>query len=58
MKDSDEEADTFESTYPKYPFSELVRLSLKLTGFLVARCSNAGRTRVARIYRFFRTQVD
>ncbi len=47
MKDTAEQTDTFENAYPKYPFSELVRLSLKLTGCLVAHCSKAGRTKVA-----------
>lgn len=58
MKETDEKTDTFENTYPKYPFSELVRISLKLTGCLVALCSNAGRAKVAHIYKFFRIQVD
>ena len=58
MKDPDEETDIFENTYPKYPFSVLVRISLKLTGCLVVLCSKAGRTRVAHIYKSFRIQVD
>jgi len=58
MKDTDKETDTFENTYPKYPFSELVRISLKLTGRLVALCSKAGRTKVADICKFLRIQVD
>ena len=58
MKDTDKETDTFENTYPKYPFSELVRISLKLTGCLVAHCSKAGRTKVAHIYKFLRIQSD
>lgn len=58
MKDTDKETDTFETTYPKHPFSELVRISLKLTGFLVALCSEAGRIKAAHIYKFFRIQVD
>jgi hypothetical protein len=58
MKDTDKETDTFENTYPKYPFSELVRISLKLTGFLVAHCSKAGRMKLPHIYKFLRTQDD
>ncbi|MEO1161162.1 MAG: hypothetical protein AAFW74_12030 [Pseudomonadota bacterium] len=58
MKDTTEQTGTFENTYPKYPFSELVRLSLKLTGYLVAHCSKAGRTEVARTHKLFRTQGD
>ena len=58
MKNIDEETDTFENTYPKYPFSELVRLSLKLTGCLVALCSKAGRTKLAYIFKLLRMQVD
>ncbi len=58
MKDTDESTDTFETTYPKHPFSELVRISLKLTDFLVALCSEAGRIKAAHIFKFFRIQVD
>ncbi len=58
MKDTDESTDTFETTYPKHPFSELVRISLKLTGFLVALCSKAGRIKAAHVYKFFHIQVD
>ncbi len=58
MKDTGKETDTFENAYPKYPFSELVRISLKLTGCLVALCSKAGRTKVADICKFLRIQVD
>ena len=58
MKDTDKETDTFENTYPKYPFSELVRISLRLTGFLVALCRKARRTKVAHIFKFLRIQVD
>ena len=49
MKDTDESTDTFESIYLKHPFSELVRISLKLTDFLVALCSEAGRIKAAHI---------
>ena len=58
MKDTDKETDTFENTYPKHPFSELVRIALRLTGFLAAHCGKAGRTKLAHIYKFFRVQVD
>ncbi len=58
MKDTDEETETFENTYPKYPFSELVRISLKLTGCLVALSSRAGRIKVAHSYKFWRIQSD
>lgn len=58
MKDTDKETDTFENTYPEYPFSELVRISLKLTGRLMALCSKAGQTKVAHIYKSLRIQSD
>lgn len=58
MKDTNEKTDTFENIYPKYPFSELVRLSLKLTGCLVALRRNAGRTKAARTRNFSKIQTD
>lgn len=36
MKDIHQETVTFENSDPKRPFSELVRISLRLTGCLVA----------------------
>ena len=58
MKDTDEKTDTFENTYPRYPFSELVRISLKLTGCLVALRRNAGRTKSGRASNFSKIQTD
>jgi len=37
MQDPDDEAESFETTYPKYPFSELVRLALAAAGWFVRR---------------------
>lgn len=37
MKDPSSRPDTFENTYPKYPFSELVRLSLIVAGWIAGR---------------------
>ena len=37
MQDPGTRPDTFENTYPKYPFSELVRLSLILARWVIRR---------------------
>jgi hypothetical protein len=49
MNDTGRKTDTFGATCPKYRFSELARSLLKLTGCLVAYCSGARRTEVARL---------
>ena len=42
MMDPDKELESFEDTYPKHPFSELVRLSLTVTRWFCRRRTRSG----------------
>ncbi|MGI9414256.1 MAG: hypothetical protein ACR2PM_11340 [Hyphomicrobiales bacterium] len=49
MQDPHDDPDSFENTFPRYPFSELVRLALMLAGWIGRRrAAEERRDRTAR----------